>query len=300
VSLVLLLGALAGMGCLGVVVGLRDSPPPLEAVAASMDGKAVYRSEEAPEEGLRVRIGRSVARQMDSFGLLDHPRLAGLASSFVITDETPELLASRVLVSGGAALVVSLVFWMVAIGSGSHFGALISVVLVLVGVPIVAMLPVFGLLRRARERRRHFRVIMSSFVDLVVLSLAGGVGVEGALFSASQVTGDWTARRIARSLATAQDKGQSPWSALNDLGTQVGVPELVELSSTLELAGTEGARVRQSLQARADSFRRHEQAEAESTANAMTERLFLPGSLLLFGFLLFIGYPAFSRIIGGL
>jgi hypothetical protein len=31
----------------------------------------------------------------------------------------------------------------------------------------------------------------------------------------------------------------------------------------------------------------------------MTERLFVPGALLLLGFLLFIGYPAFHRILGG-
>jgi tight adherence protein C len=46
-------------------------------------------------------------------------------------------------------------------------------------------------------------------------------------------------------------------------------------------------------------LRRHEQADAESSANAMTERLFLPGALLLLGFLVFIGYPAFARILGG-
>ena len=86
---------------------------------------------------------------------------------------------------------------------------------------------------------------------------------------------------------------------LGRLGHELGVPELVELSSTLQLAGTEGTRIRQSLSARAVALRRHEQAEAESAANATTERLFLPGSLLLVGFLLFVGYPAFSRILGG-
>jgi hypothetical protein len=86
---------------------------------------------------------------------------------------------------------------------------------------------------------------------------------------------------------------------LGQLGVEIAVPELVELSTTLELAGTEGARIRQSLSSRAVSLRRHEQADAESAANTMTERLFLPGALLLFGFLLFVGYPAFSRIIGG-
>jgi Flp pilus assembly protein TadB len=133
----------------------------------------------------------------------------------------------------------------------------------------------------------------------VVLSLAGGVGIEGALLAASQVSSDWAARRMGRALLRARESGESPWSALGRLGDELGVPELVELSSSLQLAGTEGTRIRQSLSARATSLRRHEQAEAESAANTTTERLFLPGALLLVGFLLFVGYPAFSRILGG-
>ena len=39
------------------------------------------------------------------------------------------------------------------------------------------------------------------------------------------------------------------------------------------------------------ALRRHEQADAESAANTTTERLFLPGALLLVGFLLFVGLP---------
>lgn len=136
-------------------------------------------------------------------------------------------------------------------------------------------------------------------MDLVVLSLAGGVGVEGALFQASQVSSDWAAQTMARSLHAARDGGRSPWAALGQLGRDLGVPELSELAATLQLAGTEGARIRQALHARAVTLRRHEQAEAESAANATTERLFLPGALLLIGFLLFVGYPAFSRILGG-
>ena len=166
--------------------------------------------------------------------------------------------------------------------------------------PVIGVaLGVSALMRRAQERRRHMRVVLGSFVDLVVLSLAGGVGVDGALHAASRVTPDWAARRMARALQTARDAGTPPWEALAALGTELGVPELVELSTTVQLAGTEGARIRQSLMARGDSLRRHEQAEAESAANAMTERLFLPGALLLLGFLVFIGYPAVARILGG-
>jgi hypothetical protein len=100
-------------------------------------------------------------------------------------------------------------------------------------------------------------------------------------------------------LALAQDSGEPSWSAIGRLGEHLNVPELTELAATIRLAGTEGARVRRSLSARASALRRHEQAEAETAANTVTERLFLPGALLLVGFLLFVGYPAFSRILTG-
>jgi Flp pilus assembly protein TadB len=168
-----------------------------------------------------------------------------------------------------------------------------------VAVPIGVALVVSALFRRAGERRRHVRVVVGSFVDLVVLSLAGGVGIDGALHAASQVTPDWAARRLSKALLVARDRGTTPWDALAGLGAELGVDELVELATTVQLAGTEGARIRQALTARGASLRRHEQAEAESAANAMTERLFFPGALLLLGFLLFIGYPAIQRILGG-
>jgi tight adherence protein C len=65
------------------------------------------------------------------------------------------------------------------------------------------------------------------------------------------------------------------------------------------LAGSEGARVRSTLAAKAASIRRHDLSDAESEANTLTERLFVPGALLLVGFLLFVGYPAVARIASG-
>jgi tight adherence protein C len=55
--------------------------------------------------------------------------------------------------------------------------------------------------------------------------------------------------------------------------------------------------VRRSLAAKAASLRQHEVAEAESAAAAVTERLVLPVGLLLFGFVLFLGFPAMLRIL---
>ena len=153
--------------------------------------------------------------------------------------------------------------------------------------------------RRASELRHEFRVSLSTFVDLVVLALAGGTGVEGALVVASESSGHWGIRRIGYALAACRAGGVASWTALDQLGRETAVGELRELAAALELAGTEGSKVRSSLAARAESMRRHQLADAERDANAATERMFLPGALLLVGFLLFIGYPAFARIVTG-
>lgn len=223
-----------------------------------------------------------------------------ISAALGICGVAPEQLVSRMIVFGGMGLLAPPVLWAAAAGGGIVVPLGVAVLLAAVATPTGVVFPVLSIAAEAKQRRRHFRIVLSTYVDLVVLSLAGGVGVEGALLASSSVTTDWAAARMARALAKARDTGQSPWVALGELGDEVGVTELVELSTTLQLAGTEGARIRQSLSARAVSLRRHEQADAESVANAMTERLFLPGALLLIGFLIFVGYPAVSRILGGI
>ncbi len=250
--------------------------------------------------GASVRMGRSVANWVEGTVSASHPALLSVHSGLSITGESPEGLAFKVLVAGSAGLLCPPLVWLAAQSSGVSVSPVLVILVAIIAAPGMAFLPVTLLFSRARERRRHFRIVIGSFVDLVVLSLAGGVGIEGALLAASRVSDDWAATRMARALSRARDAGQAPWTGLGQLGVEIAVPELVELSATLELAGTEGARIRQSLTARVVSLRRHEQADAESAANTMTERLFLPGALLLFGFLLFIGYPAFSRILGGI
>ena len=126
------------------------------------------------------------------------------------------------------------------------------------------------------------------------------MGLEGALDAAAEVGEQRLIRRLRRGLAASRGAGQPPWLALEGLGRQGALEELCELAAALSLAGREGARIRATLAAKAASMRRRELAAAEAAANRATERLFLPGVLLLVGFLLFIGYPAMARIAVGL
>ena len=299
VTVGVIIGGLVGLGLLGVVRGVSTPRTSLEALSATLARPAgtgpLAQSIGRPS----ARAGAAVVSRLEHSRLADLPRWPDLLSCLAVTGDSMEQLSTKMLMAGTTGLLAPPALWACTLPVASPMSFGVAVAVGLAAAPLCTGAPVFGLIARAKRCRRHFCSVLSSFVDLVVLSLAGGVGIEGALLAASQVSPDWAARRMRRVLLRARDSGEPPWGALGRLGQELGVPELVELSSSLQLAGTEGTRIRQSLAARAVSLRRRQQAEDESAANATTERLFLPGALLLVGFLLFVGYPAFGRIVGG-
>jgi Flp pilus assembly protein TadB len=159
--------------------------------------------------------------------------------------------------------------------------------------------PDLGVRSEAKARRADFRHALGSFLDLVVIALAAGGGIETALTSAAATGGGWGFGELRRALDGARLARESPWRALEALGSSVGVAELGELASTVGLAGSEGAKVRASLSAKAASLRAHQLAEAEAAAQAATEKMSLPVVALFAGFLCFVGYPAVVRVLAG-
>ena len=100
------------------------------------------------------------------------------------------------------------------------------------------------------------------------------------------------------------DEGATEFQAmrrgtLGQLGEELRVPALVELSASIALAGSEGAKVRSSIATKADTLRATELAEAETEAQAATERMAIPTVMLLLGFVLLVGYPAVAAVING-
>lgn len=190
-----------------------------------------------------------------------------------------------------------------------------AVVLVIGGIQVGLVLPVWGAVgcavvgflipdlgihAEAAARRRDFRHALGSFLDLVVIGLAGGGGVETALVDAASIGGGWAFEHLRRALSTAQLTRETPWTTLARLGGELGIAELTELAASVGLAGAEGAKVRASLAAKAASLRAHQLAEADGAAQAATERMSLPVVLLFAGFLIFIGFPAIERVLTGL
>jgi tight adherence protein C len=159
--------------------------------------------------------------------------------------------------------------------------------------------PDLALKSQAAARRSEVRHALSAFLDLVVVSLAGGRGVDGALADASKGGSGWAFVRLRATLVAATSARRTPWSALGEMGTEYGVRELSELAASVALAGTEGARVRASLVAKATSMRAHQLADIEGSAQAATERMSVVTVGLFAGFLIFLGYPAIAAVLAG-
>lgn len=153
---------------------------------------------------------------------------------------------------------------------------------------------------QANERSEQMRHTIAAVCDLVVIALAGGAGVTGALSDATRASDTWAMRRLRTSLYTAGIHHEPAWTALDHLGERYDVPAANELAASLRLAGADGARVRASLAAKATSLRTQHLAELEADAQSATERMSLPVVLMFAGFLVFIGYPALHLVLTGM
>src|ERR1700712_3744213 len=103
--------------------------------------------------------------------------------------------------------------------------------------------------------------------------------------------------RIRQSLANARLYGTTPWVALGDLGKEIGVDELEELSGALVLAADDGAKIRSSLSARAATLRRRELTQAEGEEGEKSQSMLVAQMLISTAFLIFLGYPAVSQLL---
>jgi tight adherence protein C len=159
------------------------------------------------------------------------------------------------------------------------------------------LLPDMQLRQEAASRRRDFRHAVSAFLDLVAMNLAGGRGVPEALMTAANVGDGWAVRRIRDALSNARITGITPWQALGRLGDDVNVDELRDLSAALALVADDGAKVRQSLSARAASMRSRELSDIEGKAGERSQSMLVAQLLLCAGFLVFLAYPAVMRVM---
>ncbi len=295
----LLAGVAFGLGAYLVVRGLFPAQPPLARALADLERSPIATSaiESAGALGRVERgLGRWASGFLEGFGA----DLGGARPDLRLVGRTPEKHAFDKLLVAWVFVSLPVVTGLVAAAGGARPPWVLTGGAALILGAAGFFVPDLTLRGEAEQRRREFRHALSSYVDLVVIVLAGGGGTETALHEAAEVGQGWTYAELRQALAAARLAGESPWSVLERLGVDLGVTELSELAAGIRLAGEHGARVRASLSAKAESLREHRLAEAEAEAQSATERMALPVVLMLFGFLLFVLYPALTHVLTGL
>jgi len=292
-------GGLTGLALALLVYALMPRRVSLSRRIASFDaGRApAARATNYPGDGKESALTKQVGTALARFCAEQGWEFGSLRSSLSLVGKSFEnYLATKVLL-GIFGLIVPPIVVEGASMLGIHISIIFPVWAALVLGVIFFFLPDLELKQQVDARRKDFRHAIGAFLDLVAMNLSGGRGVPEALMAASEIGQGWAFWRIRDALSNARITGQTPWQALGALGEEVQVNELKDLASALSLVAEDGAKVRESLTARAASLRRREIADLEGEAGEKSQSMLVAQMMLVAAFLVFLMYPAAQVLI---
>lgn len=259
-------GILAGLGVFLVVRELIPARSRLDAALARLDPGA------ARDLASDAAAGRTPSRRLARRLAVATPWLPVPSADLALLGEDRETwLASKIVCGLLGLAVVPILAALLALG-----GARVPL-----AVPVIASLALGGCLFfapdlvtrvNAAERRDDFRHALTSYLDLVALERGAGAGPTDALEAAADIGGGWAFQRIGAALDQARRSGAAPWTALAAMAGETGVNELADLADIAEVAGQEGARILETLSARAASMRAQALAADRGKAGGVAPR----------------------------
>lgn len=281
-------GILGGLGIFIAVRELVPAPSRLDAALARLDLGAAL--EPGPAPAPAGRLAQRIASELHwlpvpaaDLALLGKDRASWIASKVgcgLLGLAAPPLLAGLASVAG--------------VGLGWSAPAVISL---LCGIGLF-FAPDLATRVNAAERRTDFKRALTSYLDLVALERGAGAGPTEALEAAAEIGDGWAFRRISAALDAARRAGAAPWTALARLARETGIRELADVADIAEVAGQEGAKILDTLAARAASMRAEALAADRATAGSRSTTMVIPIALLGAGFLLLLIFPIVYRTFG--
>jgi hypothetical protein len=240
------------------------------------------------ESALTRRLGTALERFCTELGW----QFPSLRASLRLTGKSFESFLGTKALLGIFGLTVPLFLLSGLSLLGVHLSFVIPVWVGLMFGVVFFFLPDLELRQEVEKRRRDFRHAIGAFLDLVAMNLSGGRGVPEALMSASEIGEGWAFWRIRDALTNARLTGQTPWQVLGQLGAEVR-----DLAGALSLVAEDGAKVRESLTARAVSLRRKELADLEGQAAERSQSMLVAQMVMAGAFLVFLIYPAVQVLL---
>jgi Flp pilus assembly protein TadB len=180
----------------------------------------------------------------------------------------------------------------------------------LIGLPLPFAIPTFGSLGLAalfwfmpnynatddaKKARIEFSRALGAYIDMVATGVRDGSSGQQALRSAAEVGDTWVFKRIESELRRARYMTRAPWDSLHGLADDLGVPELDDLADIMQQSGQDGAQIYNNLRARAAALRSAMLSAELGKANAVSERMYIPASLLGIVFMAILVTPSMLR-----
>ena len=181
----------------------------------------------------------------------------------------------------------------------------------LIGLPLPFAIPTFGSLALAalfwfmpnynatddaKKARIEFNRALGAYIDMVATGVRDGASGQQALRAAAEVGDTWVFKRIESELRRARYMTRAPWDSLHGLADELGVPELDDLADIMQQSGQDGAQIYNNLRARAAALRSAMLSAEVGKANAASERMYIPASLLGVVFMAILVAPSMLRL----
>ena len=197
------------------------------------------------------------------------------ASSFdadlAITESTWDAWLTKTLILVVAGLFAPPVLALVGASAGLDAPLALAVIAGFALGGLMVALSVGDVRSAARRRREEFRRGLSIYLDLVAMSMEAGRGHAEALPASAEVGSGWVFTEIQDAIEGARYSGVTAWEGLGRIGQRYRLPELIDLRATMALAHDDGAKVKATLVARAETLRHARLADALARANSATE-----------------------------
>jgi len=288
-SWLILAGAVVGLGLALMVSQIRSAPPDLGAVLERMQPVA---GPARPGAGapLLDRLGRPM---IDLPGVrLPHQQLA-------LTGRSP----SRFMATKALCALVGLAFppylALFAVLFGIHPPVVLSLGGALVLAAVLWFLPDWSLKSQAAEARTEYLHAISAYLELVAMERAADHGPAESLRRAATVGRSPAFRQFALAMESAALDRQPPWVGLTALGQRLGLSALTDLADIMQVSGADGASIYTALRARAHNLRSELLAADQAKAAVESERMVIPGTVLVMLMTLLIAFPAVAEMFSG-
>ena len=287
-------GLIAGLGCWLAISELWPAGPSLRAALDRLDGSGIAA---APESGAG-QAGIGLAGWLGLRVATAAPWLPVPAADLRLLGQSASEWLARKVVLAVAGLSVAPVVAGLLIISGSFAAWTIPVGGTFAAGAALFFVPDIVTRVTAANRRTDFRYALTSYLDLVTLERGAGAGPTEALEAAAEVGKGWAFALIAASLDQARGASRPPWDGLAQLAADTGIVELADVADIAGVAGEEGARILDTLSARAESMRVEALAAARARSSSRSTTMVLPIAMLSGGFLVLLIFPDLYRLFG--